>query len=201
MREVAYLSLINTASPTNTIHVLVSSRNHSPKPITCNLSTSMQDVKWNRMQGRNNNVDNESIWGNMTEISHMFHHPNPHTHAQKYRRGRRVPGDLWSQLRYVCKNKTSLPYLYVCQQVKEFWPRGCSLVCSKQGCGAVTFFVGSGYASGSGSGQVFRLRLRLRVNLFDGSGSGSGSDAQVLIWALTSNTIFKTVKYQNMTSY
>ena len=47
-----------------------------------------------------------------------------------------------------------------------------------QGCGAVTFFVGSG------SGEVFRLRLRLRVKLFDGSGSGSGgsgSDAQVLI--------------------
>ena len=50
-----------------------------------------------------------------------------------------------------------------------------------QGCGAVTFLVGSG--SGSGSGKEFRLqlRLRLRVKLFGGSGSGSGSDDQVLI--------------------
>ena len=50
-----------------------------------------------------------------------------------------------------------------------------------------------------------RLRLRLRLQAkctgSGGSGSGSGSDAQVLIWALTSNTIFKNVKYQNMTSY
>ena len=30
-----------------------------------------------------------------------------------------------------------------------------------QGCGAVTFLVGSG--SGSGSGEAFRLRLRLRL--------------------------------------
>ena len=43
-----------------------------------------------------------------------------------------------------------------------------------------------------------RLRLRLRLRLrakctgSGGSGSGSGSDAQILIWALTSNTIFKT---------
>ena len=71
--------------------------------------------------------------------------------------------------------------------------------CWKQGCGAVTFLVGSG--SGSGSGEEFRLqlRLRLRVKLFGrlrlrlrlrlrekctgsgGSGSGSGSDDQVLI--------------------
>ena len=45
----------------------------------------------------------------------------------------------------------------------------------QQGCGAVTFLVGSG--SGSGSGEAFRLRLRLRlrVKLFGGSGSGSGS--------------------------
>ena len=43
----------------------------------------------------------------------------------------------------------------------------------RQGCGAVTFLVGSG--SGSGSGEAFRLRLRLRlrVKLFGGSGSGS----------------------------
>ena len=48
-----------------------------------------------------------------------------------------------------------------------------------QGCGAVTFLVGSG--SGSGSGEAFRLRLRLRlrVKLFDGSGSGSGSGQNV----------------------
>ena len=41
----------------------------------------------------------------------------------------------------------------------------------KQGCGAVTFLVGS--CSGSGSGAAFRLRLRLRfrVKLFGGSGS------------------------------
>ena len=45
-----------------------------------------------------------------------------------------------------------------------------------QGCGAVTFLVGSG--SGSGSGEAFRLRLRLRlrVKLFGGSGSGSGQN-------------------------
>ena len=50
-----------------------------------------------------------------------------------------------------------------------------------QGCGAVTFLVGSG--SGSGSEEAFRLRLRLRlqVKLFGGSGSGSGSDDQLLI--------------------
>ena len=46
-----------------------------------------------------------------------------------------------------------------------------------------------------------RLRLRAKCTGSGGSGSGSGSDAQVLIWALTSNTIFKNVKYQNMTSY
>ena len=48
-----------------------------------------------------------------------------------------------------------------------------------QGCGAVTFLIGSG--SGSGSGEVFRLRLRLRlrVKLFGGSGSGSGSGQNV----------------------
>ena len=46
---------------------------------------------------------------------------------------------------------------------------------TNQGCGAVTFLVGSG--SGSDSGEAFRLRLRLRlwVKLFGGSGSGSGS--------------------------
>ena len=54
--------------------------------------------------------------------------------------------------------------------------------------------------------KTFR-RLRLRLRLLakcagsGGSGSGSGSDAQVLIWASTTNTIFKNVKYQNMTSY
>ena len=88
-----------------------------------------------------------------------------------------------------------------------------------QGCGAVTFLVGSG--SGSGSGEVFRLRLRLRlrVKLFGGSGSGSGSGQNVPAPAApapapapmlkssyeprmsSSNTIFKNVKYQNMTSY
>ena len=48
--------------------------------------------------------------------------------------------------------------------------------------------------------KTFR-RLRLRAKCTGSGGSGSGSDAQVLIWALTSNTIFKNVKYQNMTSY
>ena len=57
------------------------------------------------------------------------------------------------------------------------------------------------------SKTFWRLRLRLRLRSKctgsggSSSGSGSGSDAQVLIWALTSNTIFKMVKYQNMTSY
>ena len=48
-----------------------------------------------------------------------------------------------------------------------------------------------------------RLRLRLRVKYTGsgGSGSGSGSDDQVLIWALTRNTIFKNAKCQNMTFY
>ena len=46
-----------------------------------------------------------------------------------------------------------------------------------------------------------QLRLRAKCTGSGGSDSGSGSDAQVLIWALTSNTIFKNVKYQNMTSY
>ena len=73
-----------------------------------------------------------------------------------------------------------------------------------QGCGAVTFLVGSG------SGEAFRLRLRLRVKLFGGSGSGQNvpapaAPAPVLKSSyepyLTSNTIFKNVKYQNMTSY
>ena len=41
---------------------------------------------------------------------------------------------------------------------------------TQQGCGAVTFLVGSG----SGSGEAFRLRLR--VKLFGGSGSGSGQN-------------------------
>ena len=83
-----------------------------------------------------------------------------------------------------------------------------------QGCGAVTFLVGSG--SGSGSGEAFRLRLRLRlrVKLFGGSGSGSGQNvpapaapapAPMLKSSyepyLTSNTIFKNVEYQNRTSY
>ena len=44
-----------------------------------------------------------------------------------------------------------------------------------QGCGAMTFLVGSG----SGSGEAIRLRLRLRVKLFCGSGSGSGSGQNV----------------------
>ena len=77
----------------------------------------------------------------------------------------------------------------------------------------MTFLVGSG--SGSGSGKAFRFRLR--VKLFGGSGSGSGSGQNVPAPApapapapmfkssyepyLTSNTIFKNVKYQNMTSY
>ena len=81
------------------------------------------------------------------------------------------------------------------------WPRYTSDF--NQGCGALTFLVGSG--SGSGSGEEFwlRLRLRLRVKLFGGSGSGSGSGSydQVLIWALTSNTILKNAKCQNMTSH
>ena len=49
--------------------------------------------------------------------------------------------------------------------------------CGNQGCGAVTFLVGSG--SGSGSGAAFRLwlRLRLRVKLFGGSGSGQNVPA------------------------
>ena len=51
--------------------------------------------------------------------------------------------------------------------------------CKNQGCGAVTFLVGSG--SGSGSGEAFRLRLRLRLRVKLFGGSGSGSDAQVLI--------------------
>ena len=50
-----------------------------------------------------------------------------------------------------------------------------------QGCGAVTFLVGSGSDSGSGEAFRLQLRLRLRVKLFGGSGSGSGSDYQVLI--------------------
>ena len=74
-----------------------------------------------------------------------------------------------------------------------------------QGCGAVTFLVGSG--SGSGSGEAFRLRLR--VKLYGGSGSGQNvpapAPAPMLKSSyepyLTSNTIFKNVKYQNMTSY
>ena len=41
----------------------------------------------------------------------------------------------------------------------------------KQGCGAVTFLVGSG------SGAAFRLRLRLRVKLPGGSGSGQNVPA------------------------
>ena len=48
---------------------------------------------------------------------------------------------------------------------------------ANQGCGAVTFLVGSG--SGSGSREAIRLRLRLRVKLFFGSGSGSGSGQNV----------------------
>ena len=46
-----------------------------------------------------------------------------------------------------------------------------------------------------------QLRLRLRAKCTGSGGSGSGSDDQVLIWALTRNTIFKNVKFQNMTSY
>ena len=49
------------------------------------------------------------------------------------------------------------------------------------------------------SKTVLRLRLRLRAKC-TGSG-GSGSDDQVLIWVLTSITIFKNAKCQNMTSY
>ena len=72
-----------------------------------------------------------------------------------------------------------------------------------QGCGAVTFLVGSG----SGSGEAFRLRLRLRVKLFGGSGSGQNVPAPAPMLKssydpyLTSNRIFKNVKYQKMTSY
>ena len=55
------------------------------------------------------------------------------------------------------------------------------------------------------SKTVRRLRLRLRLRAkctgSGGSGSGSDSDDQVLMWALTRNTIFKNVKCQNMTSY
>ena len=55
------------------------------------------------------------------------------------------------------------------------------------------------------SKTVLRLRLRLRLRAkctgSGGSGSGSGSDDQVLIWVLTSITIFKNAKCQNMTSY
>ena len=46
-----------------------------------------------------------------------------------------------------------------------------------------------------------RLRLRAKCTGSGGSGSGSGSDDQVLIWALTSNTIFKNAKCQYMISY
>ena len=53
------------------------------------------------------------------------------------------------------------------------------MIGGRQGCGAVTFFVGSG--SGSGSGETFRLRLwfRLRVKLYGDSGSGSDSGQNV----------------------
>ena len=55
------------------------------------------------------------------------------------------------------------------------------------------------------SKTVRRLRLRLRLQAkctgSGSSGSGSGSDDQVLIWALTRNTILKNAKCQNMTSY
>ena len=87
---------------------------------------------------------------------------------------------------------------------------GYDVMAVQQGCGAVTFLVGSG------SGEAFRLRLR--VKLFGGSSSGSGSGQNVPAPAapasapapmlkssyepyLTSNTIFKNVNYQNMTSY
>ena len=53
------------------------------------------------------------------------------------------------------------------------------LKCMFQGCGAVTFLVGSG--SGSGSGEAIRLQLRLRAKCTGSGGSGSGSDDQVLI--------------------
>ena len=76
---------------------------------------------------------------------------------------------------------------YVCMGSKVWWSArrlalaglwflfihvGAVMHCThNQGCGAVTFLVGSG------SGEAFRLRLRLRlrVKLFGGSGSGSGS--------------------------
>ena len=51
------------------------------------------------------------------------------------------------------------------------------------------------------SKTVRRLRLRLRLRAKCTGSGGSGSDDQVLIWALTSNTIFKNAKCQNMTSY
>ena len=55
------------------------------------------------------------------------------------------------------------------------------------------------------SKYVWRLQLRLRLRAkctgSGGSGSGSGSDDQVLIWALTSNTIFKNAKYQYIIFY
>ena len=56
---------------------------------------------------------------------------------------------------------------------------GALLIIITQGCGAVTFLVGSG----SGSGEAFwlRLRLRLRAKYTGSGGSGSGSDDQVLI--------------------
>ena len=64
----------------------------------------------------------------------------------------------------------SLTFFICC----EFGPlqntSGPNLMSFQQGCGAVTFLVGSG------SGEAIRLRLRLRVKLFCGSGSGSGQN-------------------------
>ena len=63
---------------------------------------------------------------------------------------------------------------------ETLFSHGTSLLYShQQGCGAVTFLVGSGSGSGSGEAIRLQLRLRLRVKLFCGSGSGSGSGQNV----------------------
>ena len=120
------------------------------------------------------------------------------------------------KLKYILACCVNWCYVMQARRLQTAWIS----MSSDQGCGAVTFLVGSG--SGSGSGEAFRLRLRLRlrVKLFGGSGSGSGSRQNVPAPAapapapapapmlkssydpyLTSNTIFKNVKCQNMTSY
>ena len=79
-----------------------------------------------------------------------------------------------------------------------------SLTCA-QGCGAVTFLVGSG--SGSGEAIRLRLRLRLQVKLFGDSGSGQMYRLRLrLRWSsphmsLNQQYDFQNAKYQNMISY